>query len=422
MPDYKRKKVKKSLSRKKNRVDSDEIIMKPAKKRANSVIPQDDIKVIKGSSLKRKIKIRFFISVLAIVSAFFILLSFILPVSVYENIVNISALTGYGKYPLDVNGADIIDTVSNGSYYYVLTDTAITAYSNAGKLIFNDYHGLANPVISVSSTRAIVYDQGGKLLYVYNLSGKIYSYTAENEIITANISRNGTFAVSTHSDSYTSVVNIYDKNFKEIYTWNSAKDIINNVLLNSKGNRLAVTSLNAITGQFNSKMYILNFESANPLFTLELENSVALSITNLGKGIAIVSNDKYNFVHWSKFNTNEIKVSGETNLVRKGDTGLLLVINRANDRSDNTVVLVNKSGEKAKEFKINSMISDIQYSKGRVYYINDTNIHILDNDGNVLREGSCNYGVERFNVVAPNSIATIDDNIISRIDIQKGVN
>lgn len=422
MPDYKRKKVKKSLSRKNARAINDEIIMKPEKKRVNSVVPQSDIKVVKGNTLKRKIKTRFILSCVAIISAAAIILSIILPVGIYENIVNITALVGHGKYPMDIVGADTVNSVSNGQYYYILTDTSITAYSNNGKLVFSDDHGFANPILSISDTRAVVYDQGGKLLHVYNLGGKIHTQETNYEIITANISRNGTFAVSTHSDSYTSVVNVYDKNFKQVFTWNSAKDIINNVLVNAKGNRLAVTTLNAVTGQYNSKMHILNFESADPLFTLDLENSIALSLINLGKGISVVSNDKYNFVHWSKFNSNEITAPGEVNLVRKGDSGLLLVFNRANDRSDNSVVLISNSGKKSKEFKINSIITDIQYSKGRVYYINDINVRILDNNGTTLREGTCNYGAERFNVVAPNSIATIDDNTITKIDIQKGEN
>lgn len=424
MADYKRKKVKKTFTtRKKNREVSNDIVMKPkTKKTVEPIVPQDDIKIVRGSKFNRKFKNKFLLSTVAIVAIIYLVFSFILPVSVYENIINITSIMGHGKYPIDIFGSTIINSVSNGQYYYVLTDTSIIAYSNNGKNIMNELHGFSNPVLSVSETRAVVYDQGGKSLYIYNLGGKIHSFEAEYEIITASISRNGDIAVATHSDSYTSVVNVYDKNLKHIYTWNSAKDIVNNVLVNNSGNRLAVTTFNAVAGQYSSKMMILGFESADPLHTVDLNKSMALSLINTGKGISVITQNEYKFVHWSKFNTNNISMPGEINLVRKHQNGLLLVFNRANDRSDNTVVLISKKGIKSKEFKINNLITDIQYANGRVYYVSDTLVNILDSNGNLLRYGDCVYGAQKISVISSNSVAAISDTQITKTDIENGVN
>ena len=130
----------------------------------------------------------------------------------------------------------------------------------------------------------MLFDQGGKVIYIYNLSGKIQTLETEDEIINANISRNGVFAVSTQSKNYTSTVNVYNKNCNKIYTWNSAKDIVNNVLVNSNGNKIAVSTLSAVSGQYESKVLILDFESANALYTLDLDKSIVLSLENTGKG------------------------------------------------------------------------------------------------------------------------------------------
>ena len=424
MPLYKRKKVKKSLFRKSRVHNNDDNIMqsKKSSRVSSSVIPQKDIRVLKGSQINRKKRTVFFLGVTAIVCATLILLSAILPVGVYENIVNISAASGAGKYPIEMNEEAVLNTISNDSYYFVLTDLKIIAYSNSGKVILNDMHGFANPVISVSQTRALVYDQGGKIAYIYNLGGKIHTVETKNEIITASISRSGSFAIATDSDNYTSVVDVYDKKFKKIFTWNSAKDIVNNVLINPSGNKLAVTTLNAVSNQFTSKMYILNFESADPIFTLDLDNSIAVSLLNTGKGISVVSKDSYKFVHWKKHTTSEVSVPCEINILRNSKNGLLFVCNRANDRSDNTVFLISSKGKKQNEIKINTLITDIQYSKGRIYYISDTNVEILDSEGNVLRKSNCNYGTERFAVIAPNSIATVNESEILKVEIHKGEN
>lgn len=167
-------------------------------------------------------------------------------------------------------------------------------------------------------------------------------------------------------------------------------------------------------------MLILNFESADPLHTIDLGNSIALSLTNTGNGVSIITSENYKFVHWTKFTTNDINVSGQINIVRKSNSGLLLVFNRANDRSDNTVVLVSKKGIKTGEFSVNDLITDIQYSKGRVYYITDTLINILDGDGNVLRSGDCEYGAKKFAVISSNSTAVVTDTEIVKTNIEKG--
>lgn len=281
-------------------------------------------------------------------------------------------------------------------------------------------HGFANPVMSVADTRVLVFDQGGDDLYVYNLSGLIDTLKTDNDIINANISRSGSFAVSTHSDNYTSVVTVYDKNFNTVFTWNSAKDIINNVLLNSRGNKIAVSSLNSVSGQYVSKLHILNFDSADPLNTVEFNNSAVLSLCNTGNGISVITHDGYKFVDWKKYTTTELTVSGEINMMRTTGKGVLLVYNRANDRSDNTVILISSKGVKTNEFKLNDSITDIQYDNKRIYYVNDVTVNLLDKNGNILRDGDSDYGIKKIVVISSNAVAAVNDSEISKITIESG--
>ena len=421
MPDYKRKKFKRTSKRKKNHSNYDNTITMTNKKQNNvSIVPEDDIKVVRGKKYKRKQQTKIFVCVIAFVCLLCIILSTILPGGLYENAINYSSVIGHGSYPTGISGGTVLNTVSCGTYYYVLTDTNITAYANSGKIVFDELHGFSNPIISVSSTRALVYDQGGKSIYIYNLSGKIYTLQTVKEIITASISKNGDFAVATNSDSYASVATVYNNNYKEIFTWNSAKEIITNVLVNPSGNRLAVSTLDVVSGQYSSKVSVFGFDSADPLHTLDLGSSMALAIKNTGKGISVVCNDKYKFLHWSKFTTNELSVSGEINSFRNSKNGIMLTVNRANDRSDNTVILISKKGEKLSEFKINSSITDIQYNNGRVYSVCDTSVNIYDKNGNILKKGVCDYGTQKFAVIGANSIATVSDTEITKINIQEG--
>ena len=419
MPDYKRKKVKRFSNKKTNQHKEEKITMHNKTRR--SVVPEEQIKVVRGKKFLKKQKIKFISTVAVLICLFLLILSATMPGGLYDNAVNFATLIGHGSYPVSVSGNILIDSVSNGAYYYVLSDTSIAACSNNGKILFNELHGFSNPIMKVSSTRVMVYDQGGNFIHLYNLSGKINTLDTKKEIITATLADNGSIAVATHSDSNTSVAVVYDKKFNEVFKWNSAIEIINNVIFNSSGNKLALSTISVVSGQYNSKLHILNIKSDEPLLhTADLGNSLPLSLANNGRGISIVCKDKYKFLHWSKFTSNEITSSGEVNICRNTKNGLLLVFNLANNRNDNTVVIVSKKGEKKSEFKVANAITDIQFNKGRIYLLSDTTITIFNKNGKVLRYDETDYGTKKIAVTASNSVAAISDTKIIKTNIDKG--
>ncbi len=416
MPDYKRKKFRRFFGHKKNRIKREKRVENTRRtENTTGVVPEKEIKVVRGTKFKRIRRIKIISAILAVICTACIILSIVLPVGLYENLVNFFALIGPGSYPISVSGSSVMNTLSGGGYYFVLTDTNISAYSNAGKIVFDELHGFANPVITISDTRALIYDQGGTTVYIYNLGGKLHTIETDYEIITASISRDADFAVATHSDRYASVTTVYDKNAKKLFTWNSAKDMITNILVDTKGKKLAVTTLNADSGQFDTKLSVFEIKSGNTVYSTNLEGSIPLSLVNTGSGFSLICNDKYRFCDWASSSSNEVTTSGEINMFRNSKNGLLLVFNRANDRSDNTVILISKKGKKLSEFKINATITDIQYKDNRIYTVSDTTATVYAENGKILMSKDCGYGVVKLAVISSNAIAAVTDDEIIKI-------
>ena len=68
MPYYKRKKVRKSSKPKHGMSKpSNDIIMQNTKKSKNNIVPENNIKVVRGAKLKRKRNINIFISTAALI-------------------------------------------------------------------------------------------------------------------------------------------------------------------------------------------------------------------------------------------------------------------------------------------------------------------------------------------------------------------
>lgn len=424
MPDYKKKKIhkikglKKTLKLSPSERFTLEMSSQKTDKAKNS-LPRKNMKVVKGKKLERRRKLRILLVSLLAFFGVVATLSFILPCGLYENIVNTISIMGNGGYPIEIYGTEALDTVSKGSYYYLLTDSRLSAFSNNGKEIYSYVHGFENPVLSSSDTRALLFNQGSDTAEVYNLNKKICTITTEMPIITASITRSGRFAIATYSDAYTSSVNVYDKNGRQIFVWNSANDTINNVCLSPNGKKLAVSVLNATGGQLYSKVMIFEFDSANPVHSYNLSSDIIISLENIGKYLWAVTSSGAIDITWSDYQHTDISAELELYMFRKSSSEILMVFNRASDKSDNRIMLFSASGEKISEFTFDGLISDIQYAHGHIYCISETNASLFDKNGKLFRSAICDYGAKRLAVTGSHSLVTITDSNIKKLDLEE---
>ena len=434
MPDYKKKRVNRLRGAPKPRRDKperntvpDEIVMTPESRRARpeaksseSAVKESaqNLKVVKGRKLERRRKTRILLTAAAIAVIICTVLHFILPVGIIENVGNLIAVMGSGSYPVELESSEVVSAVSRGSYYYVLTDTRINAYSGAGKEIYSYAHGFENPVLKTSKTRALVFSQGGSDLLIYNLQSLKGTLQTEKPIITACISDSGAYAVVTQSDSYAAAVSVYGKNGKLMYEWFSASDTVNNIAISPDGKKIALSLFNATSGAYSSKISVYGFESADPLFTKNIDGSPIYGLDSThNSGFFAVSQNKLIFVKWSDYTVKEYDSDYNAAMFRAGSGGAVVVFNRESDRTDNRIVLFNTKGERISEFEFKQAVSDIQVSGGHIYCMSDTEVFLLSDSGEKLRSTDCGFGAVWLAVTGSNEAAVITDNRIDKVKL-----
>lgn len=435
MPEYKKKRVNRLRGapkpKKTARVlkeEPDDIIMSPSGgKRANKTekppkppktVP--DMRVVKGKKLERQRKTKVLLSFAAAVTVICLVLHLILPVGILENLQNLTALIGSGGYPSELNSTETLNSVSRGMYYYLLTDTRINAYSGSGKEIFSYSHGFENPVMKTSKTRALVFSQGQNQAFIYNLASLKSTVNTKDPIITANISDSGTYAVVTQSDSYASVVSVYNKNDKPVYEWYSAEETVNNVAISPNGKKIAVSLFNASSGVYSSRVCVFGFDSASPEYTETCGDAPVYNLdTAHSAGFSVVLKNGVRFIGWSDYKKTDYENAYNAAMFRSGSGGSVAVFNRASDRTDNRVAIFNSKGKLKSEFEFKGIIGDIEISGGHIYCISDTAVLLLSEDGAVLRKAECGFGAKRLSVIGSNSVAVITDNQIYQIKLEQ---
>ncbi len=423
LPEYK-KKSKRAFSggsrAPKSKVNKQKSVSPQVKKvNYTAQAQKSDLKVVKGRKLEQMRKMRISAAFFAVVIAIIVIFELSLPIGIGDSLENFFACMGSGEFPLEIAGTDLVDAKTSNSYVYSLSNTTLGAYNSSGKEIFSYSHGFEKPIIKKSSTRVIVFEQGGKNAAIFNLSEQKSKIKTENEIITANISRCGVYAIATHSESYASTVSVYDTNDKLIYEWYSSENIVNNVIVSPNGKKIAVSTINAKNGEFVTNVSVMKFDSANALFSADFKGEVLLTLdSSHNRGFWCVSENTVKFIKWSNYKEKEFKTDYSVSRFKADFGGTVAVFNRHSDKTDSTVVLFNKSGDKKSEFKFLGSINDIAMISGHIYCISDKTVYVLDKTGKVLKSAECSFGGEKIFVIGTYDVAVMNDNTIEKIHLK----
>lgn len=426
MPDYKKKKVKHSGRPRVDKSRNKEIPMRGKsvirEKRVNkntSHTSKDNLRVVKGNKLRNRRRAQVVFSVVLTLALIIGIFQFTLPTGIVDQIRVTKAGIGAKGFPVSMGGSNILNSEKRGGLIYNLSDATIECMSVGGKNVFKGQHGYSNPVLKSSATRALVFDQGGQGYKIYSPKGLISEKTAESTIISANISRCGAYALAIRGESYASSVIVCDKNGEKLYQWNSSVEIVSDVALSPNGKQLAVAVFGSNNGEYISKIYILNFESANPVFTAEYKGEFIYSLqTNANKGFFVIYGGGVDFVHWRKHSSIKFTTENDVRFYRGNSKFSLVVNTRSADKKDNTILLINKRGKQISEIKWNQSITDVALTGNHILLLCDTNIYMLDKNGKTVRSGEAGFGGVRVVGIGLENALVLTDNQINKVALK----
>ncbi len=424
MPDYKKKNLKRAGVKRSRTARAEEIPMSPkstgpapAKKKGESKKQtKGSLRVVRGNKLRNRRKAQIISGILLTVVALVLILHFSFPTGLFDQIKVWSSSVGGSQFPVSMAGGNTLTVDKKGSLYYTLSDTMLEGYNGGGKRILKAQHGFSAPVMRSSATRTLVFDQGGSGYKLYSAEGVLLEKTTENGIISGNVSRCGTFVIATKAQGYASSVFVYGKNGEQLYQWNSSVELVSDVALSDNGKKLAVAVFNSNNGEYTSKVYVLTFDSANPVHTQEYKGEFVYSLqTNLKKGFVAVHTKGATYTSWGKYVKQSFTTENQLRMYRGNSKFSLIVTTRSSDKKDNTFTLFNKKGNEISQIKWEHSITDAALIGNHILVLSDTELFLLDKSGKIVRKGDAGFGGVRVVGHSLENATVISDNLLNKV-------
>ncbi len=327
---------------------------------------------------KKRIKARrnavIFFGAIIFVAVIFMIRDFLASFDPFYYLDTMTAGNGSG-YPITTDGTYISETADYRGSLAVLTDVDLTVYTSSGAKLFSVQHSYANPRITISGSRILLYDLGGASYRLIGRSGDVYEeQKISDTILAADLSYYGDVAISSSSVSSTTKVSVYDIENNEVYSYYSEDKYITDV--NFSDDNIFINAIYDLNSTISTDIIAIDI-SGEVIGKTTLTDEVIYKSEVIGDELYLISDSRYIVLNKKLIEVES--VSFESREVTAADIG---------DNSYTAVVLSEDSLAKIKKVVIirgGEIISETEYDGDIVEIVSDGDgIYIFDGDGYIL--------------------------------------
>lgn len=292
-------------------------------------------------------------------------------------------LLGFGSgqgYPVNIDGT----IVENNNFKIMnnniamLSDISFTSYNKSGRMIANRQHSFALPKLKVKGNRAIIYNVGGKGIQIESTSSTVFKNTLSNNIIAADISKNGDYVVVNESNGYLNEMTLYSGKNEEKYKYYFSEYYITDVAISKKGDYAAATGITSENGNMKSVVYIFDFKSETPKFVFDCKDNTLFSVAFLtDSNVAAVGDKSFAVFSCSKDNKKEFLYDGRMLRCFKVSykDGIIMSLSPTEDGRNCNVIAFDTSGNQRLNVDTEFKVKDVSLKDKNVAILESNKIH-----------------------------------------------
>lgn len=181
-------------------------------------------------------------------------------------------------FPMTFSGSTVEpkNFLCEGKNIIFASDTALMVCNSTGKELLNSQHSYADPAVSASGTRVLLFSLGGREVSVETIGGETKKLQVGQNILGASLAENGRCAVVSAADGYCGMMTVYDTAGKVLSYYYFSDYYPTAVALSPDGTQAAVTGVSAKDGVLASAVYLLSVGSGKTVSPVAVCNGSML--------------------------------------------------------------------------------------------------------------------------------------------------
>ena len=168
--------------------------------------------------------------------------------------------------------------VENGSPA-VVSNTTFLHLSAGGKSLSLRQHGYTSPVMKRWGSNFLIYDLGNKSFRT-STDGEEFTEVGQYgySIYCGAIAKNGSYAIASAADGYTSQLKVYDRNGLILFEWASQQYLISAVSFSPNGKYIVASGFASEGGSLKTVINVFAFNKNQPIASHTLSDCVMLDV------------------------------------------------------------------------------------------------------------------------------------------------
>ena len=260
----------------------------------------------------------------------------------------------------------------------VAGDGEIKFFTSTGRVTMSVGSDFTNPKICSSGSSVLIYDQGRYSFKVYNSFVSIYSEALDYPISSADMAQDGSFCVVTKSESYASVVRVYDE-AQRLESTISRNDYVISVGMSDNGKYIAVLSLDASGGESVTTLTVFERGKSSSKSTVSINDELPYTASFVaGDRIAIICAESayvYDLNGRRQSNTEFSSPLADFTLC---NGGFALLFRDGSIDSGYTLSVYGDNGNRISSHSIDTHVSDVEMQGNYVYLLLDGEVRRID--------------------------------------------
>lgn len=297
-------------------------------------------------------------------------------------------VTGKGSFPQKVSSNDIVRMTMCYNDLALLDDTALKVIDRSGKTVSDFQHNYSSALVYTYGNNMLVLDADGNKFRVQTSGKIIYEKEFDFELLTGDISRNGSVAIASKSDQGASMLSVFDTKQREVFSWICAKQQIVCVDISENGKLIAVGVIGADSGDILSDVYLFDIDYNDAITHIELPGTSIVKVDILsGNRLAVIGDNVVTFVD-KNGERNDIDVSLDT-LSRYfvSDNNITAVLlSKYSSAYSNILKVYSSSGKEISSTEIEGQVKDLNSDGKHIALLCDGKLICYDIHGRLTGE------------------------------------